>query len=69
MREDITTTFTPVSDRLCMARSKITILNRDIVLINSNAPTLPNSEKQPKIRENFYNTLETLIKLVGSKNI
>lgn len=61
--------FTPVSDRLCIPINKITGINRDIIMIISYAIRLPNGEKHPELRNNFYNTLEYLIKLVNNITI
>lgn len=61
--------FTPVSERLCMCSIEIHKPRRKVVMICAYAPTLPNSEKNPETREEFYNDLESLIKMVRRKDI
>ena len=51
--------FTRVSDRICYI--KFNIKNRPHYIVNTYAPTLPNSEKQPAIRQTFYNELDALL--------
>lgn len=41
---------------------------RKITMICAYAPTLPVSEKQPQIREDFYNELESLINSISGRN-
>ena len=39
-----------------------------IFMICAYAPTLPNSEKNPEIHDNFYNELESLIKTIPNRH-
>lgn len=66
VRKEAKSTFTPVSERLCMCTIQLTKPRRRITMICAYAPTLPNSEADPTKREEFYNQLESLIKTVGS---
>ncbi len=57
--------FKPVTERICMATIKIE--NRKYTVISAYAPTLPVSESNPNIREEFYQDLNSVIQGV-SKN-
>ena len=83
VREGIKAEFKEVSDRICMITTKSTsgrrINNntgstgrnnfRKNVLICAYAPTLPISERNPDIREHFYNELESVINRVSKRDI
>ncbi len=43
--------------------------DRNHTLICAYAPTLPNSEKKPEIRDKFYKDLESAINGVSKRNI
>ena len=60
--------FTPINDRMCQITTKI---NNDQILhiISAYAPTLESSEKNPEVRENFYNDLDSVIKKHKSRHI
>ena len=59
--------FNPVNNRLCYL-----ILKSDeetTYVINAYAPTLPNSEKNPLVRDNFYDELQSVLELCKQKDI
>ena len=66
VRRNIDTTFTPISDRICMCKTTIPKMNRNIVFICAYAPTLPVSESTPGVREAFYQQLESVINKVSN---
>ena len=57
--------FTKISDRLCYI--KFQNKNRSFYIISCYAPTLKNSENNPKIRQDFYDDLDNLIQKMGNK--
>ena len=59
--------FNPVNNRLCY----ITLLDSDekTHIINAYAPTLPNSEKNPTVRETFYEELQSVFESLNKKDI
>ena len=59
--------FNPVNNRLCYL-----ILKSDeetTYVINAYAPTLPNSEKNPLVRDNFYDELQSVLELCKQKDM
>ena len=69
VRPGMNTSFTAVSDRLCMCKLILEESNRAIYMICAYAPTLPVSEKNPDIRDKFYEDLESLIRTVSNRSI
>eukprot|EP00794_Sanderia_malayensis_P004055 gene4055-4606_t len=66
--------FKAISNRICKATIKLKGQNenenhRNLIFISSYAPTLDVSEKNPKIREDFYEELESVIKEVSKRDI
>ena len=59
--------FTPISDRICMITTKFDN-NIQINLISAYAPTLDTTLKTPDETENFYNDLDSVIKLTSSRD-
>ena len=59
--------FNPVNNRICY----ITIINsgEKTHIINAYAPTLPNSEKNPIVRETFYEELQSVFELFNKRDI
>ena len=51
--------FEPINNRLCILRFKTN--NLKYTLISAYAPTLINSEKNPELKYDFYNQLESVI--------
>ena len=66
VRENIRAKFTPISDRICLV--KIKHRNRYIAIINAYAPTQPVSEKNPEIREKFYDELESVMRTISNRD-
>jgi|GEM_PF-4699558 len=67
-KENYKVAFTPISDRICF----MTFLDEQgnkHKIINAHAHTLPNSEKDPRIRQIFYDELENIINTVGQSEI
>ncbi len=63
-RSDQQIDFHPISDRICMATTKLeseTKNSRKLVVICAYAPTLPYSQKHPETRESFYDELNQLV--------
>ena len=60
-------TFNAISDRLCVGRKKVN-KNYTITVICAYAPTLPVSENNPKIREDFYEELEAIVRRVSNRD-
>ena len=59
--------FNPVNNRLCYLILQSD--NETTYIINAYAPTLPKSEKNPVIRENFYDELQSVLELCKKKDI
>ena len=60
-------TFKAISDRICVLRTKLSD-NYTLTLINAYAPTLPVSEDNPKLREEFYDELEAVVRRVSNRD-
>ena len=60
--------FKRYSDRICSATINLPD-NRKLLIISALAPTLPNSEKNPEKRENFYQELENVINGTSKRTI
>ena len=69
VRPGMNTSFTAVSDRLCMCKLVLEESNRAIYMSCAYAPTLPVSEKNPDIHDTFYEDLESLIRTVSNRSI
>lgn len=67
VRKGTNMTFKPISSRLCMMKTKLNN-NYTITLINAYAPTLPVSEEYPKVREEFYDELEAVVRSVSKRD-
>ena len=64
--------FERVSDRICKVTIKMCVKDnktRDVTFMSTYAPTLSNSEKNPEIREHYYDMLDTSISSVNSRNL
>ena len=59
--------FTPVSDRICTITTKAANKHR-VNIISAYAPTLETTNKTPEITTQFYEELESLIKLTNSRD-
>ena len=59
--------FKPISDRICQIETKINN-NQQLTLISAYAPTLEKSEKNPDVRDNFYNSLNSVVTAVKRRN-
>ncbi len=67
VEQDLNPTFKQISDRICQA--EIRLQKRKLIAISVYAPTLSQSEKQPEVREEFYQQLDAAIKKVPSRDI
>ena len=69
-KECMTPEFKAVNERICKLTLTIdSKTKRKLVFITGYAPTLINSEKNPEIRDNFYNALEDEIRKTSNRNI
>ena len=59
VKENLDCTFTSVNDRICFIKCKIKNVNH--LIISAYAHTLPNSEKKPEDRAEFYEKLDSII--------
>ena len=59
--------FTPVSDRICMITTKAANKHQ-VNIISAYAPTLETTNKTPEITTQFYEELESVIKLTNSRD-
>ena len=59
--------FIPVSDRICMITTKISNKHQ-VNIISAYAPTLETTKNSPDITANFYEELESVIKLTNSRD-
>ena len=60
--------FEPISDRICQITTKINN-NKKLTIISAQAPTLEKSEKNPELRDNFYNDLNSVVAKVKPRNM
>ena len=60
--------FKPISDRLCQITTKINNYCK-MIIISAYAPTEESCIKTPSLRENFYNTLDSVLKNIKSTDI
>lgn len=56
-----------LTNRICMMRTKIDN-DQPLTLINAYAPTLPVSEANSKVREEFYETPESVVRRVSKRD-
>ena len=63
--------FTKINDRACSLTTYVSMTRskKPIILICAYAPTLDVSEKNPEIRENFYNDLQSYISDTPSSSL
>ena len=61
-------TFTPVCDRICYITTKI-CNKQTLHIVSVYAPTLERSEKNPELREAFYNKLNSVLKTFKTRHI
>ena len=69
VREDLEADFKSYTDRISMLTVKSKNENRSYRIISAYAPTLPVSEKDPKIREDFYTTLENIMNTLPKRDV
>ena len=69
IKKDIIHDFEEVNDRICRTTIKMQNNRPNIDLVCAYAPTLPKSEKDNKIRDNFYETLSSVINKVPQRNL
>ena len=65
-RENFNCTFTAVSDRICYISFITEKNNIKNIIISAYAPTLPSSQKNPDIRQKFYDELDQIISSTNS---
>lgn len=68
-RGNMSVKFKSISDRICLCETNIKSINRKVVLMCAYAPTLPNSEKNPQCRENFYQQLDSILNTISKRSI
>ena len=68
VRRDATASFLPVSERLCMCSVEMNKPKRKLTMICAYALTLPRSNANPALREDFYAELESLVNTVSKRN-
>eukprot|EP00795_Rhopilema_esculentum_P017828 gene17828-9525_t len=61
--------FKTISPRICSITINNFQHNKKLVFISTYAPTLPNSEKDPRIRDTFYEELDNYIQTINSRDI
>ena len=63
--------FKTITDRICTATIKLEgeTNQKKVVFISTYAPTLEVSEKNPKIRDDYYEDLERTINSINKRNI
>jgi exonuclease III len=59
--------FTSISQRICMIKYKQE--NTDYIVLSVYAPTLPQSEKTPEKRDQFYEELDKVINSISNRAI
>ena len=69
VHEQTSVVFTPINDRLCMAKIKQNENKPDIVIISAYAPHTQIVEKNQEIQEEFYENLDQIISQVSNQNI
>ena len=69
VHEQTSVVFTPINDRLCMAKIKQNENKPDIVIISAYAPHTQIVEKNQEIQEEFYENLDQIISQVSNRNI
>lgn len=65
--QELKPTFQAINERLCQA--EIQLAERKLFVIASYAPTLSQSNKDPEIREEFYNQLQGALNKIPSRHI
>ena len=66
VKKELQPTFKQLSGNLC--KCEINLKNRKLVAIVAYAPTLSKSEKNPEIRESFYEQLDKAINQVANRH-
>ena len=67
IRKDLNPTIKKISDRICTA--KIKLKEHNLVFISAYAHTLEKSEKEPNLREEFYEALESIIEKTAKRDL
>jgi exonuclease III len=70
--QSISPQFQKISERTCKMTTKIDVgdnKSRDLVFISTYAPTLPNSEANPDMRDKYYEDLETTINNTPNRSL
>lgn len=60
--------FLPINDRICKLTTTISNQTHNLVVICCYAPTLENSTKNPELRDNFYDQLDSVIRKINSRD-
>ena len=67
VNSELNPTFKRVSNRICYAQIKLK--ERNLYIVSAYAPTLSVSEKQPHLREQFYDELDSTVRLFSSRHL
>ena len=67
VNSELNPTFKRVSNRICYAQ--IQLKNRNLYIVSAYAPTLSVSEKHPHLREQFYDELDSTVRLFSSRHL
>ena len=68
VRQGIEVTFKGLTSRICKIDIKMKT-GRKLTIINCYAPTLPKSNKQEEIREEFYNDLDSITSTISKRSV
>ena len=67
IRKDLNPTIKKITDRICTA--KIQLKDHNLLFISAYAHTLEKSEKEPNLREEFYEALEAVIEKAAKRDL
>ena len=67
VKQDTKAYFSIVLSRICTLTLKVD--NRKHVVVGAYAPTLPVSQKNPEMRDKFYDDLESVMNSVASRDM